>query len=337
MPVNKNALIRYNALDKCFSSQKRRYYIKDLIKACSDAIFENTGIIDSVKRRQVYYDIQFMESEQGWSIPLEKIRDGHEVYYTYSDKGFSISKQPVNEAEVHQLQETLSILSRFKGMPQFEWMEEMLIRVESNFNIKNNNSKSIVGFDQNQYLKGLNYFTDLFNAIQYKKVLLIKYQGFKQAKASKLTIHPYYLKQYNNRWFLFGLNEELKSISNLALDRIKTIKPLASEFIENNEIDFDEYFEDVLGVSVSENNEVEKVLLEVKTELWPYIESKPIHGSQKTKRKTADFVLIELSLQINYELISIIFSYGEKMKVTSPLSLKQIIQEKAQKLLNNYL
>ena len=31
MPVNKHALIRYHALDKCFSNFARRFYIEDLI------------------------------------------------------------------------------------------------------------------------------------------------------------------------------------------------------------------------------------------------------------------------------------------------------------------
>jgi type I restriction enzyme M protein len=33
MPVNKHALIRYHALDKCFGNRFRRYYIDDLIDA----------------------------------------------------------------------------------------------------------------------------------------------------------------------------------------------------------------------------------------------------------------------------------------------------------------
>jgi hypothetical protein len=72
-------------------------------------------------------------------------------------------------------------------MPQFEWMEEMLVRVESAFKLKGSNGV-IVGFEQNPYLKGLHYFTEIFNAIHYKKVLKIKYQGFKQTKASYFII-----------------------------------------------------------------------------------------------------------------------------------------------------
>ena len=65
-----------------------------------------------------------MESDQGWSIPLERFQFGKKVYYRYSDLSFSIKNQLINENEVSQLQETLLLLSKFKGMPQFEWIKK---------------------------------------------------------------------------------------------------------------------------------------------------------------------------------------------------------------------
>lgn len=68
MATNKHATIRYHALDRCFSNWGRRYYIEDLIEACNLALYEFSGVEDGVKRRQIFDDITFMESEQGWSI-----------------------------------------------------------------------------------------------------------------------------------------------------------------------------------------------------------------------------------------------------------------------------
>lgn len=336
MATNKHAIIRYHALDQCFSNPGRRYFIEDLISSCNEALYEYTGVAEGVKRRQIFEDINFMESEQGWSVPLERFKDGKKVYYRYSDKSFSIKNQAVNEAEAKQLKETLSILTRFKGMPQFEWMEEMLVRLESIFNFKSN-TNVIVGFEQNQYLKGLNHFTELFHSIQYKKVLSIQYRGFKQTKPSQVNFHPYYLKQYNSRWFLFGYNEEYDSISNLALDRIISFKTIYKKYQENKFVNFEEYFEDIVGVTVSNRTEVNKVLLEIDDSLWPYIESKPMHGSQRIISKKNGKVTIELVVQINYEIVSALFAYGERIKVLQPDSLKEEMITKAKSLINNYL
>jgi predicted DNA-binding transcriptional regulator YafY len=336
MATNKHAIIRYHALDQCFSNPGRRYFIDDLISACNNALYEYTGVAEGVKRRQIFEDIKFMESEQGWSVPLERLKDGKQVYYRYSDKSFSIKNQAVNEAEAKQLKETLSILTRFKGMPQFEWMEEMHVRLESIFNFKSN-TNVIVGFEQNQYLKGLNHFTELFHSIQYKKVLSIQYMGFKQTKPSRVNFHPYYLKQYNSRWFLFGYNEKYDNISNLALDRIIGFNTINKKYHENTTVNFDEYFEDVIGVTVSNQSNVSSIQLEIEPSLWPYIESKPIHGSQRIISKKSGKVIIELAVQINYELVTTLFAYGEGLKVLSPAELKEVVKSKAKAIINNYL
>lgn len=334
MATNKHATIRYRVLDYCFSNFGRKYFIDDLIDACNDALKEYSDVSDGIKRRQIFEDIKFMESEQGWAIPLERFKDGRQVYYRYDDKQFSINKQPISQTEALQLKDTLFLLTRFKGLPQFEWMEEILVRIESTFLLTELNH-TIVGFEQNPYLKGLSFFNSIFSAIQNKRTINVEYKGFKQEKAISHQCHPYFLKQYNNRWFLYGLNEEYKTISNFALDRIISIQETNLIYVENDKIDFDEYFEDVVGVTV-QDIETEKILLEIKNSFYPYIESKPIHGSQKEKLRNETFVTIELDVQINYELTSLLFSFGENVKIITPESLQELIKNKAQKLLQNY-
>jgi len=329
MATNKHAQIRYQALDRCFRNTGRRYFIEDLIKACNDAIYEHAGITDGVKKRQVQDDIAFMESEAGWSILLDKIRDGRRVYYRYEDNRYSINNQPLSETEVNQLKETIYMLNRFKGMPQFSWMEEILVRFESTFKLRGNTT-SIVGFEQNPYLKGLNLFSDIFNAIVNKQTLRISYQKF--GKESKEYIfHPYFLKQYNNRWFLFGLCDHLKekkSVTNLALDRIEQITYANIPYIENTDIEFNEYFEDVIGVTVYEK-EIERIILEVDNILFPYVETKPLHGSQKIKERNQATVTIELNLIINYELENLLLGYIDKIRIVAPDHLKQKMVSRA--------
>jgi predicted DNA-binding transcriptional regulator YafY len=323
MATNKHAQIRYQALDRCFRNTGRQYFIEDLIKACNDAIYEHAGISDGVKKRQVQDDIAFMESEAGWSILLDRIRDGRRVYYRYEDNRYSINNQPLSETEVNQLKETIYMLNRFKGMPQFSWMEEILARFESTFKLRGTTT-NIVGFEQNPYLKGLNLFSDIFNAIVNKQTLRISYQKF--GKESKGYIfHPYFLKQYNNRWFLFGICDHLKekkSVTNLALDRIEQIAYANIPYIENNNVEFNEYFEDVIGVTVYEK-EIERIVLEVDNVLFPYVETKPLHGSQKIKERNQATVTIELNLIINYELENLLLGYIDKIRIVAPDHLRK--------------
>ena len=119
MPANKNAIIRYQILDMCFRNPGRRYYIEDLLNACNQALSEHNPGTTGIKRRQLFDDILFMESEKGWSIPLLRMSDGKQKYYRYEDMNFSINNSPINEMESEQIKAALLIISRFKGTPQF--------------------------------------------------------------------------------------------------------------------------------------------------------------------------------------------------------------------------
>jgi predicted DNA-binding transcriptional regulator YafY len=335
MATNKHAIIRYQTLDKCFRNPGRNYYIDDLINACNEAIYEYSGIEDGIKRRQLLDDISFMKSEQGWNIPLEHIRDGHKVYYRYEDLNFSINNQPLNETEENQLKEALLTLSRFKGMPQFEWVNEITARLHSGLKLSKTDQQ-IIEFEQNNYLQGLEHITPLYNAILYKKVLSVTYKSFKRDTHQTIIFHPYYLKQYKNRWFVFGLNGEINLITNLALDRIIAIEDDKHDFISTT-IDFSEYFEDVIGVTVDQDAIPEKILLKISHDLYPYIQTKPLHGSQKVKEKGDDYTVIEIEVIPNYELESMILSYGEGMEVITPVMLREKLKNRILNTANLYI
>jgi predicted DNA-binding transcriptional regulator YafY len=334
--TNKHAIIRYQTLDKCFRNPGRKYFIEDLVEACSIAIYEFSGNNNGIKRRQVLEDIKFMESTQGWNIPLERIRDGHRVYFKYDDKSFSINNQLLNETEEIQLKEALLTLSRFKGMPQFEWVDEIYARLDSGLGLSHYSEK-IIEFDQNNYLKGLEFISPIYNSILYKKAIQIEYKSFKKDISQSIIFHPYFLKQYNNRWYVFGKNDASQFIMNLALDRITSIEESKNKYLPNKTIDFDEYFEDIIGVTLSNEGKVEKVVIKASSELLPYIKTKPIHGSQKLKEQGLSHTLITLDIIPNYELESLILSFGEEVEVLHPKSLRDKIKKRVELNFSNYI
>ena len=60
------------------------------------------------------------------------------------------------------------------------------------------------------------------------------------------------------------------NITNIALDRIQNITVSKLKFIPNDQIDFSDYFEDVIGVSVDPDQDPFKVILKVDSDLLPY-------------------------------------------------------------------
>lgn len=334
MSTNKHAVIRYQALDKCFRNNGRKYFIDDLVEACNVEIYNYSGSDNGVKKRQVYEDINFMQSESGYNAPIEKEKEGKKVYYRYSDINFTINKQPLTASEAQELKETLLTFNRFKGLPQFEWVEEMATRLEANFQL-GEQVNQVMEFEGNPFLKGAEFIKVIYHSIIDKTAVSINYKSFKSEEVLILELHPYFLKQYNNRWFVFGKNPLYPNITNLALDRIQSISQVSNKYIPSD-IDFTDYFEDIIGVTFTDGIDIVKLKLQIDNNLWPYIDSKPLHGSQKKLDQNENDTIIELSVIPNYELESQLLQFGEKIVVLEPLGFKRKIQNRIKASLENY-
>jgi predicted DNA-binding transcriptional regulator YafY len=201
--------------------------------------------------------------------------------------------------------------------------------------------KPVIHFENNPYASGLEYIPILYRAIIYKTPLKVVSKSFSKDKEEEYEFHPYYLKQYNNRWFVFGFNVLENKIFKKALDRFKSIKELKTEYIYS-EINFDEYLEDVIGVSIEKEQEPQKVKLRVSKELWPYVKTKPIHESQSSGGKenlnTLDkgYIDITLDVVLNYELESKILERGEGFEVLEPLELRNRLVKRIRVLAEKY-
>lgn len=321
MAQNKNAQLRYKALDQCFSNFYKKFFIDDLIAFCSKILSEHYAIETSVSRRQIFDDIDFMKSEAGFEAPIESYKEGRKVYYRYADADFSILKKPLNPNELNTLNEALETLSRMNSLPGFDWVNSLQTKLKSHLEIKGN-KKQIISFEENEFLKGLEFLNILYQYISQNQCVEIHYKSFKSEKETAIVLSPYYLKQYNNRWFLLGWNHDFQKIQNLALDRMIGIEVSNDQFIENS-INFIDYFEDIIGVTNNENAKVHKIKIELSENIIPYIISKPIHGSQKFSGN-----ILTLELKLNYELESLILSYGENFKVLEPESLVEKLKSR---------
>ena len=323
MPTNKNASIRYQALDRCFQNRNKRFFIEDLIDACNEALYEfnglrkGTGEKSSVKRRQIFDDIRYMESKAGWQIPLERKREGKRIYYRYKDPNFSIKMQPLTKREAEQLNTAIQAISRYRDLPSYGWVEEIIANLENRFDIKDKKT-NVIGFEKNDRLKGIWNLTKILDATSSRIVLKVKYRSYNEhSQEQNIIFHPYYVRQYNNRWFVFGLREDKNRISNLALDRIIDFEKLEDvPYHRNREIDFEHYFDDIVGVTHPNGVEKEHIVLKATKNRFPYIVSKPIHPSQKVTNETE----YELTLDVipNKELDQQILSFGPDLEVVSP-------------------
>ena len=332
MPRTKNALVRQRVIDRCLGSPKN-YSIKGLMEACNrelESIGENTVTAMNTIRDDIE---QIMTNYPDANVIAQRV--GRNIYYSYEDKSYSIFNIPFNDDEVAQLTQTLSILARFEGMPQFEWMDDFVNRFKSSLKLTTSN-EPIVGFDENIDLKGRNFFATLFSAISNKQVLEISYKNFKHGIEQKYIVHPYYLKQFNGRWFLMGHSDNIGKLSVFAFDRIVSTKSDNRDYIPNTTYNFNEYFDDMIGVTKPNEASLEIVKLWISAQRWPYVETKPLHGSQRVVSKDEYGVTIQIEVYLNRELEQLVLSFGKDIKVLSPRILQEKIHSNIMENLSNY-
>lgn len=322
MPNTKSYSTRLRVLDHCLSSG-HAYSGQELINFINREL-ESRGEPMITSRTTLMEDLLNIENE--YHINILRQKHGRQTTYRYVEQGFSIFSNELSADDYSHLEQALAVLSRFEGMPQFEWMAQLAADMHV-LMANSDEARSIVGFEPSAYNKGIEYFTPLFDAIRKKVTVELSYQSFRMAEPQTLIVHPYYLKQYNNRWFLFCCTGDYTNLSNYPLDRILSVK-LANVPYRDTDIDFNEYFDDMIGVTKRDDQVPEKVLLRFSKREYPYLITKPWHGSQKKVGEDADSVMVELNVIPNFELEQRILSWGDDVEVLQPESLRKTIQKR---------
>lgn len=333
MQKGSKASLRYFILDKCFSNTHHQYTIDELLDIVNEKLGDKEG--SSISIRQLRKDIQDMRDRVMYDAPITAYPlDGRKCYYRYSDPDFSVFNNELSSEEIENLQTTIKMLGKYRGIPANAWIEEVVSSLEYRFGIKAN-SENLISFEQNEQLNGLEYLSTIIDATINHQPLNIDYCTFKGNKI-KMVIHPYYVKQYNGRWFFFGLDNGHERIANIALDRIKYIDNANVVFKKSNSINFNTYFDDIIGVTIlGENIKKESIILRFTKERFPYVVSKPIHQSQRIiEREGCE---VEINVKPNKELYQQIFSFIPDIEVISPQWLRNEIIEKMKENLKKYL
>lgn len=350
MPSNKNALIRIQKLDEMLSDQYHHYNLDDLTDGVNDVLAE-MGIAE-VTRRCIEKDISYIEYEGPFleaeikrysidSFDKETMTPCVKRCLKYEDPSYSIFKKKLTDDEKYLLSEALQIIGQFDGLPDFSALDSL------KKSLKVQGHEQIVRFAKNPINDNSDHFGKLFTAISQKYPIELHYHTFYDEDNVKMIVfHPYLLKEYNRRWYVIGAAEDNK-ILNFCLDRIDDIIPLLSLPYKECKEDLEEWFDDVIGVSVYENNPVHDIKFWVSEAQKGYIENKPMHDSfTKINSEEADLrkkypnlgagSFYRIRCKENYELIRELCSYGSDLVVVYPEEIREKVKTHINKMFNNY-
>lgn len=335
MPVNRNALLRYQIIDKCLSNRGRRWTWQDIIEKVNEALEIDNPKSKGIGKTTLYEDLKNIEFKI-YNLEIEKIKEGKTTYLRYADPNATINSQPLSDKEAKQIRDAIMVISRFKGLPKFEWIHEIIPILESKMGLIET-EKEIISFESNLDYTGAKHIPTLYNAIQNKKALKLTYQSFRSPFPSEIEIHPQYLKQFNSRWFIMSFMDKWEDKPQInALDRIVEIEDSKTKYRTVKDFNWEDYFSDMVGVSRSDGKVIEvKILITDEFEA-SYINTKPMHQSQRKLKKVEGGFETSIFVIPNIELEKLILSFGENIKILSPVSLKEKIKSRVEKLNQHY-
>lgn len=340
MPSNKNAFNRYLILDELLSDRMHNYSIQDLTDIVEVRLSKDG--LEGVTKRCIEKDIVDLEYAPVFAeIERYKSETGKRCV-RYADPAFSIFNKKLSKEERNLLCEVLETIGQFDGLDNFEWLETFKAKLGVNEHEK------IIYFSNNPYLKNSNLLGTLFTYIANKVAVHLTYRTFSDDTQKVIDFHPYLLKQYNNRWYVIGAADSDSKILTFALDRIIKVEPILDKIYRPCPEDLTERYEDIIGITYYEGEPVEEIVFWASDNVTGYIETKPIHGSQRNLKDERSFELYTeypsleggkfygINCIRNYELVRELCSYGSDVIVLSPDHIQKAVRDRIQAMMEGY-
>ena len=329
--------MRYKVIDRMLRYGKEAT-LDELVYACTDELRREISY-GSVSRRTVQHDLQEMRYSEvlGYYAPIIVV---NRKFYCYEDPNYSITKVPLSHDDLLRLTEAVDLLKQMSASKGFDGVEDAVNRLEDHLSSIRHKAAPVIYLENNERLKGLEYMTTLHEAIIERMALAVTYHPFIQPEPMTFLFSPYILKEYRNRWFVFGHrhDSDTPSVINLALDRIEHLveAPKGTDYQTDKEFNPKEYFEDIVGVTRNDG-QPEHVVFRVEEKQAPYIRTKPIHHSQQEMGVEDDgCVLFSIDVIPNRELERDLLAFGDGLTVVSPEKLRKRLRDIIRKSLKYY-
>lgn len=188
---------------------------------------------------------------------------------------------------------------------------------------KQTENQSNVMLFEKRLASGFHNLKGIIYAIKNCKTITFHYNKYWETMPMKKVLQPYALKEFRNRWYLLGNEDDGKefSIKIYGLDRITHFKKPKKTFTKK-EIDIEALFVNSFGIVSTLDKIPETIILSFNQRQSGFVKSLPIHHSQKIMIDNADEFRIELTLVPTYDFYQELLTHAERLKIIEPEEVK---------------
>ena len=183
--------------------------------------------------------------------------------------------------------------------------------------------------------EGTQYLSLIVDAIRHRTQLQLTYHSFNRQEQYELTLSPYCLKVFKQRWYVAGCPSTHPNETRIyALDRVQTMRPTDQNFIYPKKFDAKAFFAPYYGVF--RNATPTKVIIEATPASTQFLRLLPLHDSQKELRQFHGNTFFEYYIAPTLDFIQELRTHGTDIRVREPEELVAIFRNEAQKAYEMY-
>lgn len=264
--------------------------------------------------------------EQGLALDYKNGKDAQDGFRYPRGVADPMWRKKTNHRQIRS-EQLKRLVDASVGLFPASWLADFIAGAQS---LYADDDKCII-FDQNPHLAHIQWVPTFFDAIEKHQVVRFSYNPKYGEETIELQFHPHYLKEYNQRWFVFGRATDLTGhnlqYSNCPIDRIVSEVTVCEsvDYIPAQKKNFAAtYFKDIVGVNRPKNKAPQEIRIATNDAITHgRIMTKPIHAKSQLEVEafglgTDRRGIISFRVIPNDELDTLLMSYGAGIEVLSP-------------------
>ena len=182
---------------------------------------------------------------------------------------------------------------------------------------------------------GKQYLQPIINAMKQGHKLQMTYHRFGQQESYTITIEPYAIKVFKQRWYLLAKNPKREAPTVYALDRVKQLIETEETFQFPEDFNTEAFFRDCYGV-MNTDDKAQRIVIRANAPYMNYVRTLPLHHSQKEIKTTDQYADFEFYLKPTFDFRQELLAQGHDVEVLLPAQLREEMKEMLEKMLGRY-
>ena len=183
---------------------------------------------------------------------------------------------------------------------------------------------------------GKHFLNPIIDAMKQNRKLVLTYRKFGQEEPYTITVEPYAIKVFKQRWYLLAKNYKRSLPTIYAMDRMLNVQETDELFEFPEDFRTERFFKDFYGVLCHADEEVERIVIRAYPPLTHYLRTLPLHHSQKELQSTPEYADFEFYLHPTFDFLQELFAQTHEVEVLEPLRLRNSMKEYLLKALKRY-